>query len=522
MKKKGVSPLMRRASLTKSVSLATALLVAATPGTLLPAAPAAAATTTTTLTPSVSLGKVITARFAQNLRADASSSAAVVGAVRAWESLGLRDSKNGWLKVVNGQGQIGWLNGAAVTIRDPDLPYWAMPFYQMKPGFWSMSLYPTRTVGTWLLSAPIRASASPTAPIVTTVQGGEQLHLLSIPAGEYVPVITQGEIQGWISRYQLMGAPTLPRTEEAILTQIAPDRFRLEVRGPIGTVGIAGGALQVGLPTEPNRRGNLAVKTAGIERLRWEPSGLVVPLTGQIGYTVISQTATNLVLELGPVAVSPPEPPTPPAPTPQPPKGPLDGKTIIVDPGHGGEDPGTSGNGLVEKILTLDMAQRVAAKLEAQGARVVLTRTSDARCGSDALYSGLTLYERGRADLACRADLAAKEKANLFLSIHYNSLPGTTASGTETYYSHLPKYVPMEPSIRLAGLLQEEVVKAVGLPDRGVQYDDFYVITYNSVPSALVEMGFISNAQDMAVLTQATVKEKAAAALAQGVNRYFQ
>lgn len=502
----------RRATLTRPLSLATALVLAVTPIVLLPAAPVAAATTSS-LTPSVSLGKSLLVLFAQNLRASASTTAPFTGSVRAWEYVGLLDATNGWVKVIDAEGEVGWMGGNAVLMRDPDLPYWAQPLYQVSPGSWQMNLYPTRAVGTWISSAPIRATNSGTGTIIASVGSGEQLHLVSIPAGEYVPVITQGGTRGWISRYQLMGAPTLARTEEAALTQVGPERFRLEVHGQIGAIGIANGAFQVALPDEPNRRGNLAVKTAGIERLRWEPTGLVVPLVGQVGYTVIDQTPSSLIVELGPVSVSPPT-------TPETPTGPLAGKTVIVDPGHGGEEPGAVANGLVEKVLTLEMATKLSAQLQAAGARVVMTRTTDDRCGTSALYTGLTLYERGRKDLACRAELTAQEKANLFISIHYNALDGTTASGTETYYSPTSNYIP--DSKRLAGLLQAEVVRAAGLYDRGVRSDDFYVITNTAAPSALVELGFLTSTSDMAVLTQPAIKDRVAAGLAQGVIRYFE
>lgn len=527
---------MRRGRIAKPLSLATALLLAAaTPIVIQSGAPVAAATTTTTttaLTPSASLGKSLITIYAQNLRASASAEAAVTGAVRAWESVGLLDATAGWVKVVDRDGEVGWLRGNAVKMTDPDLPYWAAPLYELFPGSWKMGIYPTRAAGNWLASAPIRATNSATATIINSVRGGDQLHLIAIPAGEFVPVITQGGTQGWISRYQLMGAPTLARTEEVSLTQIAPDRFRLELHGQIGAVGITNGAFQVALPDEPNRRGNLAVKTAGVDRLRFEPSGLVVPLTGEIGYKVIDQSPSHLIVELGPKSTATPPSTTPPTtitpptttpPTttePEAPKGPLSGKTVILDPGHGGEDPGTAGNGLTEKLLTLEMAKKVTTQLEAAGARVVMTRTTDYRCGTPAIYAGMDLYQRGRQDLACRSDLTAQEKANLFLSIHYNSLAGTTASGTETYYSPASKYLPE--SKRFAGLIQAEVVKAAGLIDRGVRSNDFYVITYTEAPSALVELGFLTSSTDAGVLAQPATKERVATALAQGVIRYFE
>lgn len=480
-------------------------------------APAQAATTAPDLPASSGLGKTLIVRWSQTLRVAPNASATAAGTVRAGESLRLLDSTAGWLKVANPRGEIGWISGNDLRISDPDLPYWAKPIYQVTPGYWRASLFPTRAVGSWVQSSPIRASASPTAPILAYAKGGQTLRLLWIPAGEYVPVLTENEVQGWISRYDLMMSSTLPRTEEALLTQVASDRMRLEVRGNIGTFGIVNGAFQVALPATADRRGNLAVKTAGVERLRWEPSGLVVPLTAKLSVTVISQTATNLVVELGPVAVAPPNPDPDPSPAPS---LPLSGRTVVLDPGHGGEDPGAIGNGLTEKLLTWDLAQRTKTQLEAGGARVVLTRTGDARCGNETLYTGQTLYERSRTDLACRAAVPGQEKADLYLSIHYNTLPGTTAQGAETYYSFATK--PLAESKRFATLIQQSLVAGTGLTDRGVKSDDFYVITYASAPSALVEIGFLSSPTEAAFLNQTATKEKAAAALAKGITAYFE
>ncbi|MGG3467856.1 cell wall-binding repeat-containing protein [Neobacillus pocheonensis] len=181
--------------------------------------------------------------------------------------------------------------------------------------------------------------------------------------------------------------------------------------------------------------------------------------------------------------------------------GSLAGLKIVVDAGHGGDDPGASGYGLDEKEVVLDVAKRVQLKLEAAGATIVMTRESDTY-----------------PTLEDRVNLANDQKADSFVSIHANSSLSPAASGSETYWNS--KYFGNE-SKALAQSIQTELYKQMDTKDRGVKEADFYVIKNTNMPSVLVELAFISNASDAAKLGDPNYREQAAEAIYQGFVNYY-
>jgi N-acetylmuramoyl-L-alanine amidase len=219
-------------------------------------------------------------------------------------------------------------------------------------------------------------------------------------------------------------------------------------------------------------------------------------------------------------------------------------RTIVLDAGHGGHDPGAVGpTGLQEKDLTLDLARRLGALLQEElGVRVVLTRSRDVF---------LPLRER--------TALANREKADLFVSIHVNAAAGQSAAGTETYFlsseatdnaaraaaAFENKVVALEAgaggasrdvlrtilwdlaqsdfqqeSSRLAEALQNTLDRALRLPSRGVKQAPFYVLGGAAMPAVLVELGFITNAQEEQRLRDDGYRERLVRALAVGVESY--
>ncbi|MBN6885250.1 N-acetylmuramoyl-L-alanine amidase [Cytobacillus horneckiae] len=181
--------------------------------------------------------------------------------------------------------------------------------------------------------------------------------------------------------------------------------------------------------------------------------------------------------------------------------GDLVGQTIVVDPGHGGKDPGAVGNSLAEKEIVLDVSKRVNSKLKDSLAKVVMTRNTD------------TFVE-----LPDRVKEGEKANADLFVSIHVNSFTDPSANGTETYYNS--QYVGAE-SKALAQEIQKELVKAMKTNDRGVKEAGFYVIKNSKMPSVLVEIAFISNTNDAKKLASASYRQKAADAIYTGIVNYY-
>lgn len=174
--------------------------------------------------------------------------------------------------------------------------------------------------------------------------------------------------------------------------------------------------------------------------------------------------------------------------------------TVVLDPGHGGRDPGAVGiRSLREVDIVNTVSFRVRELLEQEGVRVVMTR-SDNR----------TL------ELEQRVQVAERANANLFVSIHANaiSMSRPDVNGMETFHTSAQGRV-------LATALLNSMLEATGSPSRGVKTARFYVIRNTSMPSALVEMGFVTGAQDAPRMETAEYRELLARAIARGILLYI-
>ena len=175
---------------------------------------------------------------------------------------------------------------------------------------------------------------------------------------------------------------------------------------------------------------------------------------------------------------------------------------ILLDPGHGGFDPGAVGpSGLTEKDVNLAVALLTAEILQREGYNVMLTRNDDRFIS-----------------LKDRVEMANSLEAMLFVSIHSNSANATYSEGTETFIA--PNKVAS--SQLLADALQQNLLKELKRYDRGVKKENFYVIKYTDMPAALVEVAFISNPHEESLLASNLFREKAARAIAQGIMEYMQ
>jgi N-acetylmuramoyl-L-alanine amidase len=175
----------------------------------------------------------------------------------------------------------------------------------------------------------------------------------------------------------------------------------------------------------------------------------------------------------------------------------LQGIKIVVDAGHGGYDFGATGVRSAEKNHTLDIARRVARKLQDMDATVSMTR-----------------YDDRFISLQGRVDFAHRQSADIFFSVHINSYQ-SSSSGTETYY-----YTGQ--SRALANEVHKELIEATGLPNRGVRSARFYVIRKTRMPSILTETAFISNPTEERKLMDEDFREKVASGMARGIANYVQ
>ncbi|CAN5733901.1 hypothetical protein BH20VER1_BH20VER1_27510 [soil metagenome] len=171
-------------------------------------------------------------------------------------------------------------------------------------------------------------------------------------------------------------------------------------------------------------------------------------------------------------------------------------RTIVIDPGHGGHDRGgVPGQRISEKMLTLDVSQRLRRILEASGYRVVMTRNSDVFI-----------------PLGTRTAIANSYRGATFVSVHFNSARRVGANGIETYYYR-------GDSGGLAANIHRHVVAVTPTDNRGIRRRGFFVLRRTSVPSVLVELGFLTNPREGGLASNPAYRQRLAEAVARGIRR---
>lgn len=211
-------------------------------------------------------------------------------------------------------------------------------------------------------------------------------------------------------------------------------------------------------------------------------------------------------------------------------------RTIVIDAGHGGKDPGTSHYGLKEKALVLDMARRLRTLLEGTGLAVVMTRETDVFI-----------------PLSGRAAVANRLNADLFVSIHVNANPHRSVSGIEVYYprqstavssNHWPPGMTVNEigtpsttvnqvlwdlvlrksrvrSRRLASSMCNAMRSGLSAPCRGIKPARFVVLREARMPAVLVEVGYVTNRDEASRLASPDYRQAAARAMTEGILSYI-
>jgi len=187
----------------------------------------------------------------------------------------------------------------------------------------------------------------------------------------------------------------------------------------------------------------------------------------------------------------------------------LSGRKVVVDPGHGGPNPGAVGaSGTREADNVLAIGLSLAQMLKAAGADVVLTRDADVQPRAPQKPSA--------GQLEARVLVANASGAHLFVSIHNNAHRDRSISGMMTFYLEGDAT-----GKAIARVMQEELVKATGMKDRGIHGARFYVLRNTKMPAVLVEAGFISNAGDERLLQDPAFRRRVAEGIFRGIVRYF-
>lgn len=196
----------------------------------------------------------------------------------------------------------------------------------------------------------------------------------------------------------------------------------------------------------------------------------------------------------------------------------VSGRTIVIDAGHGGRDPGAIGRtGMQEKEITLDIARRLKRLFSRVGVYVVMTREADIDYGGVAERNSVpSELTQKRRDLLHRIRMVNQSKADLLLSIHVNSFPQSIWSGAQCFYDL------RHPASKVAAVrIQEQLVKKLGPNRRKALAADYMLLKSTDLPSVTVEVGFISNPREEQLLATAEYRERLAEAIFLGTIIYW-
>lgn len=378
--------------------------------------------------------------------------------------------------------------------------------------------------------ARITLSVTEDSPNWRAVQSGSAIVLL--PDGGS-PALPSGG-QPWPAGEQLASTdPGSDQTATIESVQLLGSRLIIRSDRPVNAMGRwetpAAYKLTISRARLSNQTRTPQLSSTGpLSHLSIEQSGLnsvVISLRPVSGYTILnfSQSGQYLSLPLssiatrnppvppvnpnsGPIAIDVPppnipppiNPPSPPKPRPSPGRTNNERIVVVVDPGHGGGDPGAIGiGGLQEKQVVLEISRHVATILQGQGIQAVMTR-----------------YDDREIDLQPRVDFAERINASLFVSIHANaiSLSRPDVNGVETYY--------YDTGGSLARTIHDNILRRTGIPDRRVRRARFYVLRKTSMPAVLVETGFVTGADDAPRLRNPAYRRRMAEAIAEGILQY--
>jgi N-acetylmuramoyl-L-alanine amidase len=191
------------------------------------------------------------------------------------------------------------------------------------------------------------------------------------------------------------------------------------------------------------------------------------------------------------------------------------GQLVVIDPGHGGKDPGKVGvNEAKEKDVNLAIGKELAEVLLEEGFDVAMTRTEDTSPAENSNYSKVE-----DLNLRCRISNGAyeKNKQSIMVSIHQNSFTKESVHGAQSFY-----YQRSEASKKLGETVQAALNKNINSQDKKAKPNDSYYILINSkCPGIIVECGFLSNSEEAEKLTDASYQKKMAKILSQGIKAYF-
>lgn len=187
----------------------------------------------------------------------------------------------------------------------------------------------------------------------------------------------------------------------------------------------------------------------------------------------------------------------------------LIGKVIYLDSGHGGTDPGSVYKDIYEKDINLDICKKLQVLLENEGAIVYLTRYGDYDLSN-------TTYQRKKSDLNNRVKIINDSKADMYISIHLNSISSSTWSGAQVFYDDVNKN-----NKELANIMQKQLKEDLKTTREIKEISNMLMNRKITIPGILIEAGFLSNPNDRYLLQKDEYQYKISESIKNGIIKYF-
>ncbi len=406
-------------------------------------------------------GGMVTVHHSPYIYPEPNSSLTAIGQLSPGMTVKQLAEQSGWLKI-DIDGVVGWISKTEQA--PPPLTVTPQTPTQTTPPAAPPTANETGIGKANVTSSMVNLRSQPTtdSDLISTLTQGASLTLLE-QQGDWYKVKTSDGSEGWVAGW-LINVEQAPVSAEAFVTILNPDT---NVRSGPGTTYDIVGRVQAG------ERYAIVKKDDD-----WFQIKLANGSTGYIAGWLVSADGTDNVVK-GNELVN---------------------KVIVVDAGHGGDDNGATGSSFstLEKTINLQVALLLKNKLEAAGAKVIMTRSDDRK---------LTLQNR--------VDVAINNNADIFVSIHHNTHPNSLTNGTIVFYYNEGK------SSQLASLVQSEIVRSTSYKDLNARFGNYFVLRENPVVSILAEIGFLSNYQEEIRLRSSKQQELAADGLYKGILRYF-
>ncbi|WP_394556369.1 SH3 domain-containing protein [Priestia aryabhattai] len=390
-----------------------------------------------------------------NVRSSASTSASIVTNLSQGSKVTVVKESGSWSQIKTASGQTGWV---------------ASQYLQAGSGSSTPTSNSSSTTSKSAVvnasSLNVRSSASTSASIVTNLSRGSKVTVVK-ESGSWSQIKTASGQTGWVASQYLQadsGQSSQTAAQSIQITKASNLRSQPSLSAGIIRVAKAGERFKkVGETNDWVQIQYSASQTAWVSK----------------GLTAAAGSTTSASL------------PSPSAA--------LKDKIIVVDAGHGGYDPGTSGKSSIEKKLALTTAKLVASRLANSGANVFMTRSNDTFIS-----------------LSGRVNVSEAKHADAFISIHYNASTSSSANGIASFYYSESK------DKELAKYIQESMAEnAPSMKDMGVRFGDYYVTRENNQRAVLLELGFLSNAHDEQIVSSNAYQQQISTGIYQGIARYF-